>query len=64
MKTFNQQLMNKLKEVKYFCSMHDAHCNNCIYKRNNCMINELAGELSADIPQDWDLKKVEEIIDS
>ena len=62
--TFNQQLINKLKELKYFCSMHDAHFKDCIYKKDDCQINMLTNELSADIPQDWDLERIEELIDS
>jgi len=62
--TFNQQLINKLKELKYFCSMHDVRCRDCIYKKDDCQINMLTNELSADIPQDWDLERIEELIDS
>lgn len=62
--TFNQQLINKLKELKYFCSMHDVRCRDCIYKKDDCQINMLTNELSADIPQDWDIERIEEIIDS
>lgn len=61
---FEKHFLNKLKEIKYYCSKHDSNCNNCIYKRNNCLLLDLSKKLSLTVPKNWNLEKVKEMLDS
>ena len=61
----DKQLIDTLWNIRKECRKHD--CNKCIFERpsgstSNCQIMELIQTLSYDPPFQWNMTKVERII--
>ena len=58
----DKQIIEILKNIKGYC-MHNTDCYNCKFvdKRDECQIFKLSEVLNF-LPCDWDIKKIEEII--
>ena len=56
-------VLNKLKQIKKYCGEHED-CRNCIYyiPINDCEICHVVHSLCFEKPTEWDLKKVEDIL--
>lgn len=57
-----KQILQKLKQIKKYCTEHDNFCSNCVYRtRKDCRI-QMVADLLVVVPDEWDLEKVEEIL--
>ena len=57
-------IVTKLKQVSHYCSEHDNQCRNCVYESKNywCVPMELADYLRQRCPDEWDVNKIERIL--
>ena len=61
-------IIQKLKQIKSYCSKHED-CQNCVYRYGtNCRIQMVVNKLhggygTENDPKDWNLDRVEEILD-
>ncbi len=57
-----KQILQKLRQIKKYCAEHDRQCTNCVYKTwIDCRI-QMVADLLVLVPDEWDLEKVEEIL--
>ena len=54
-------LIQKLKQIKDYCSKHDKNCHNCIYANViYCDVQESFKYMRDVPPAEWDIEWVEE----
>ena len=68
-------VLNKLKQIQHYCRKHreEGGCETCVYYKisklnevysfGSCRINSAVDTLYDKWPQEWDLEKLEEILD-
>jgi len=57
-------VMQKLKQIKDYCSKHEA-CDNCIYnyRYHQCKVKSAVEILHGRRPIYWDLEDLEDVLD-